>query len=193
MMAGTGMDGEKILLKQNALILKVSGASDTVIAEIEKLNTRIYSVLKKEKDESKAKSKIKKILKSSNEQEHKKDGTPLLTDQELDAKTATIVTPWLRTFIVLDPSKYLMKVHCPVLALDGELDLQVPGKENLDAIEKALILAGNSHYEIVLFPKLNHLFQTATTGSPDEYGKIEETIAPVVLEKISDWIKESLK
>ncbi|HTX89387.1 MAG TPA: hypothetical protein VMC08_10385, partial [Bacteroidales bacterium] len=59
--------------------------------------------------------------------------------------------------------------------------------------ERALIFAGNSHYETVLFPKLNHLFQTATTGSPDEYGKIEETIAPAVLEKISDWILSEIK
>jgi len=35
---------------------------------------------------------------------------------------------------------------------------------------------------------LNHLFQTAKTGAPNEYGMIEETMAPLALKTISDWI-----
>ena len=68
------------------------------------------------------------------------------------------------------------------------LDMQVDSKENLEAIEKAMIFAGNSKYTIDEIPGVNHLFQTATTGSPNEYSKIEETISPVVLDKISTWI-----
>jgi L-rhamnose mutarotase len=64
----------------------------------------------------------------------------------------------------------------------------VPPKENLPAIESALKKAGNKNYKIVEIPKLNHLFQTSETGSPTEYNKINETIAPVALSTISDWI-----
>jgi len=32
------------------------------------------------------------------------------------------------------------------------------------------------------------LFQTANTGSPAEYAKIEETISPKALKVIGDWI-----
>ena len=46
---------------------------------------------------------------------------------------------------------------------------------------------------IVKLPKLNHLFQTSQTGSPAEYSKIEETIAPVALETMSDWILKHTK
>jgi fermentation-respiration switch protein FrsA (DUF1100 family) len=81
---------------------------------------------------------------------------------------------------------------CPLLAVNGSLDLQVPPGENLQAIEKALIFGGNSSYMIEELPGLNHLFQTATTGSPAEYGKIEETIAPVALELMGKWIWKTI-
>jgi len=35
---------------------------------------------------------------------------------------------------------------------------------------------------------LNHLFQTAKTGAPAEYAEIVETMSPVALDRISDWI-----
>jgi fermentation-respiration switch protein FrsA (DUF1100 family) len=89
---------------------------------------------------------------------------------------------------VLDPVNYISKVHCPLLALNGSLDVQVPAKENLAAIEKALIFGGNSNYSIEEIPGGNHLFQDAKTGNVDEYGKIEETMSPVVLDKIANWV-----
>ncbi len=77
-----------------------------------------------------------------------------------------------------------------MLAIIGSKDLQVPPKENLKAIEEALIAGGNNHYLTKELPGLNHIFQTAETGSPDEYAQIEETISPVALELIGDWILE---
>jgi dipeptidyl aminopeptidase/acylaminoacyl peptidase len=81
-----------------------------------------------------------------------------------------------------------MKVRVPVLAINGEKDLQAPVKEDLEAIEQALKDGGNRDYKIVALPGLNHLFQTSKTGAVSEYGTIEETIAPVVLQTIGDWI-----
>ena len=81
----------------------------------------------------------------------------------------------------------LKQVHCPVLALNGSKDLQVPPKEDLAAIKQAL--AGNPDVTTIELPGLNHLFQTATTGAPAEYGEIEETIAPAALDTITTWIK----
>ncbi len=75
-----------------------------------------------------------------------------------------------------------------MLAINGENDLQVASKENLEIIGAALKKSGNKDYTIKSFPKLNHLFQTSETGSPGEYATIEETIAPQVLETIGDWI-----
>ena len=75
-----------------------------------------------------------------------------------------------------------------MLAINGEKDLQVPPSENLSAIEEALLKGGNKDFVIKEFPGLNHFFQTAETGSPDEYARIEETISSEVLKYISDWI-----
>jgi hypothetical protein len=82
----------------------------------------------------------------------------------------------------------LKEVTCPVLAINGERDLQVPAAQNLAAIKKALESAGNTHVTTVELPGLNHLFQTARTGLPAEYEEIEETIAPIALETVASWI-----
>lgn len=95
---------------------------------------------------------------------------------------------WFRTFLKLDPAEYLRKLTCPVLVMNGALDLQVLPSQNLPVITRALEEAGNRDYTIVKLPRLNHLFQTAVNGLPQEYAKIEETFAPVALETISNWI-----
>jgi bisphosphoglycerate-dependent phosphoglycerate mutase len=87
-----------------------------------------------------------------------------------------------------DPSTYWKKVICPVLALDGDKDLQVAANENLPAIEKALRSSGNNSIKTIDLPGLNHLFQHCKTGLPSEYGIIEETFSPEALKIIADWI-----
>jgi fermentation-respiration switch protein FrsA (DUF1100 family) len=95
---------------------------------------------------------------------------------------------WFRYSLSYDPRPTLMKVRVPVLALNGEKDLQVPPREDLEAIDQALKDAGNKDYKIVTLPNLNHLFQTTKTGAPSEYAEIEETIAPIALQTMGDWI-----
>jgi len=40
---------------------------------------------------------------------------------------------------------------------------------------------------------LNHLFQTAETGSAREYGLIEEIFSPKALEVIKNWVIKKTK
>lgn len=87
-----------------------------------------------------------------------------------------------------DPTTFWKKVKCPVLALNGDKDVQVAAKENLPAIEKALKSSGNKSVKTVNLPGLNHLFQHCNTGLPSEYGTIEETFSPEALKIITDWI-----
>jgi fermentation-respiration switch protein FrsA (DUF1100 family) len=98
------------------------------------------------------------------------------------------MTPWFRYFLTLKPQETLQKVKQPVLAINGSLDLQVDAKQNLPAIEKALKDGGNKDVTATELPGLNHLFQTAKTGSPTEYATIEETMSPVALKTMGDWI-----
>jgi dipeptidyl aminopeptidase/acylaminoacyl peptidase len=87
-----------------------------------------------------------------------------------------------------DPSDLWKKVKCPVLALNGEKDVQVAANENLPAIQKALKSGGNKSVKAIKLPGLNHLFQHCKSGLPTEYSEIEETFSPDVLKTISDWI-----
>jgi uncharacterized protein len=108
--------------------------------------------------------------------------------QAAEAQIKQALSPWFRYFLTCDPRQALEKVKCPVLALNGENDMQVPVTENLREIESTLKAAGNKDVTVIRMPRLNHLFQTSEIGSPSEYGKIEETFAPVALKTIGDWI-----
>lgn len=189
LMAGTGLPGSDILTMQSELIAKAAGALDNARAINRKLMEQVFVVVREEKDNEKALTKIKAVW-----DKVKSEAEPVLKAQ-LDAVDATIVpqfrpflSPWMRYFLDYDPRAALKQVACPVLAINGELDLQVPPKEDLAEIEAALKAGGNPDYSIVLLPKLNHLFQTAKTGSPQEYGQIKETMAPLALKTMSDWI-----
>jgi len=96
----------------------------------------------------------------------------------------------LRASLMSDAPAFWRSVRCPVLALNGSLDHQVPAKENLTGIVAALRAGGNHAVAWEELPSLNHLFQTAKTGKEDEYGKIEETMAPAVLEKVAAFVRK---
>ena len=100
---------------------------------------------------------------------------------------------WFREFLAFKPDRYLKQVGCPVLALFGEKDMQVPAQMNYRPMLNALRKSKTKDYTVKILPKLNHLFQTAGTGMPDEYQSIEETIAPKALKTIGDWIIEKTK
>lgn len=101
--------------------------------------------------------------------------------------------PWFRNFITYKPVTDLSKVTCPVLAIGGAKDTQVNAKENLSLINEVLTKSHNKSFKTVEIPSLNHLLQTAQTGSLAEYGQIEETISPVALNLMSSWIKAQAK
>jgi fermentation-respiration switch protein FrsA (DUF1100 family) len=83
-----------------------------------------------------------------------------------------------------------MKVRCPVLALIGSKDCQVPPKENLEGIARELKAGGNKNFTVREISNLNHLFQNCKTGAASEYTRIEETMSPVALETIATWISK---
>jgi dipeptidyl aminopeptidase/acylaminoacyl peptidase len=114
-----------------------------------------------------------------------------LPEEQANAITNQISTPWMIYFLKYNPVPTLEKVKCPVLAIDGEKDLQVP-PENLIAIKTALEKGGNKNVTTKLFPNLNHLFQDCNTGLPSEYSEIEETFSPAALDEITNWIKKQV-
>jgi pimeloyl-ACP methyl ester carboxylesterase len=193
LMAGPGLPGDSILIMQAALISKAEGASQDDVAKAEVVNRKIYDIIKNEPDSIKAHNEITAIFEkyydSLPDSEKAKTG-----DKNTALKMLSrIETPWFKYFIKYDPRPTLEKVKCPVLAIDGSKDLQVPPKEDLAAIKEALTKGGNKNFETIELKGLNHLFQTCTTGAPSEYNKIEETISPIALKTIGDWILKITK
>ncbi len=189
LMAGPGLTGEEVLHQQSALISRVRGSSEEEIIGNENYNKRVYSLIKTEDNEKILAEKLHQLL-LDHVNELSKEEKDRIGDigVYLNAQQQSLLSPWFKYFLTYDPGPALNMVKCPVLALYGGKDLQVPSVENLKATESALIKGGNKDFTVKEFSGLNHLFQTAQTGLPDEYGRIEETISPLVLEFISDWI-----
>ncbi|HNF38337.1 MAG TPA: alpha/beta hydrolase, partial [Chitinophagaceae bacterium] len=101
--------------------------------------------------------------------------------------------PWLKYFIATDPAVFWSQVKCPVLALNGEKDIQVYADENLNAIAAALKKAGNKNFKTKKLKGLNHLFQHCKTCTVQEYGELEETFSPKALKIIGRWLKKNAR
>jgi uncharacterized protein len=108
--------------------------------------------------------------------------------QQAAAQVAAFQEPWLSFFLRHDPAADWRRVTVPVLALFGELDVQVDVDQNLAALRSALSAAGNDDLTVVVFEDANHLFQRAVTGGPDEYVTLEMAFLPGFLGTISDWL-----
>ena len=109
-----------------------------------------------------------------------------LTTEQYRQNISNMQMPWLQWFINYDPSEDIRRSSCPVFALNGDLDCQVISSLNLPAIRR--LLPSSPQNLVKEYPGLNHLFQHCTTGLPDEYGRIEETLSPEVLQDIAQWI-----
>jgi pimeloyl-ACP methyl ester carboxylesterase len=190
MLAGTGVPGEQILYRQAELMSRKAGLAEPLIERNRALQQRVFEILKRERDDAKAQDAIYEAMLQS-----LGAGANLPENQKaaLRAQAANYISPWFRTFITLDPAPYLRKVRCPVLALNGELDLQVDPEQNLPVIERALREGGNKRITIRRLPNLNHLFQKARTGLITEYTEIEETFNPNALEAIRKWLDETVR
>ncbi len=189
LLAGPGLPGDQILLKQEALIAGLAGVPEKTVERDTSFKSKIFNLIKENKNAEQTISGIKKIVSNYYNTLSEKEKTGAGSSDELQKEMLKAFTsPWIEYFIRYNPVPTLEKVKCPVLALDGSKDVQVPPKEDLAAIKAALKKGGNKNFEVRELPGLNHLFQDATTGAPSEYSKIEETFSPAALKIIGDWI-----
>jgi hypothetical protein len=189
LMAAPGVTGEEILYEQGALMSRAAGAKEEAIEKNRKTQAEMFAIVKSEKDAAAAEKLLREVVTrqiAELPEEQRKQVTA--SPAAIEAQIRQVNSPWFRFFLTYDPRPVLRQVKVPVLAINGELDLQVPPKQNLPEIDRALKAAGNRAYQLIELPKLNHLFQTALTGAFAEYEKIEETISPTALNTISDWI-----
>jgi len=174
-MAGSAVPGDELIVAQVMAIGEAAGISHATAAEAGVKQRKVLDIVKREKDETVRRQKLRAELGAA------------MPDAQFETVYQQLSSPWYRYFLTYDPGPALRQVTCPVLAVNGEKDTQVPAGQNLPVIRKALEDGGNQHFEVVELPGLNHLFQNAKTGAVSEYGQIEETMSPMALEKIASW------
>ncbi|MCH7785815.1 MAG: alpha/beta fold hydrolase [Bacteroidetes bacterium] len=192
LLAGPGLPGSDIITMQAELIARVKGETEENIKTGKDFNIKVFKEINTQTDVTELKNTLDNIFSEFYDNLSKEEKEKTGSKKSFLLRSKTLLTPWFRYFLKYDPRPTLEKVKCPVLALNGEKDLQVPPKENLKEIEIALKKGDNKNFKIVELPGLNHLFQTAKTGSPSEYSKITETFSPKALKIILEWINKEI-
>lgn len=190
LLAGPAVTGEEIMVRQAELIGAASGTPLLARALNRTLQQQLFEAVKASDSPDDAEERIRTTLKLPRPKSGDERGAanPLATAME--GQIQMVKTRWFRFFLSYDPRPELEKLRVPVLALNGEKDLQVDPFQNLPVIEVALKVANNDNVRVRKLPGLNHLFQRSETGSPGEYGTIEETMNDAALKEISDWISK---
>ena len=186
LLAAPGVPGDELMRRQNERIYAALGFPADRRERLLGLLDRLFAILKSDAATTAAIPEVEAIVREQMEA----NGVPpsQQQDAQVSAAAAQALAPAMRGFLRHDPRPALTRTHVPVLALNGERDVQVDAQQNLPAIQAALADAGNDDVETHRFPGLNHLFQTAPTGLPSEYGALEETMSPAVLDGIRDWM-----
>ncbi len=189
LMAGIGLRGEELHLLRTRLIGESYGLSDEETTKRIEIYKGIFPVLRQEEDDEATMQKIRDVIADV----AVKLSEAKLSQEEIQAirrssgrEYSNMLNPYFRSFLAFDPRPALMRLKCPVLAFNTEDNLGIPPKQNLDAIEEALKAGGNENYTIKELSGLNLLFQTVQPGVPPS--EIDETISPVVLSLVCDWI-----
>jgi hypothetical protein len=198
-LAGTGVSGAEILLKQQTDPLKGMGLSQAAFNAYYSLTKTKLSII----HDSPGQPDSILLKKVASAYEQWKVALPDSVAAALHTKAvsggqfaqqnAGELQPWLRYFIATEPALFWSKVKCPVLVLNGSKDIQVYPDQNTTAIADALQKGGNKKVTVKIFPGLNHLFQHCINCTVDEYKSLEETFAPEVLEEMQTWMKKQIK
>jgi pimeloyl-ACP methyl ester carboxylesterase len=194
LLAAPGLKGDKLLLLQQEKLLRASMFNEEYIKKIQAINSRAFEIASKSVDSIQLKVELIDFFTKSMSDSLNKLLLPRGMDLEIfiTRQVKEVSSPWMMYFLKYDPVPSLKRVKCPVLALNGDLDLQVP-QVNLSVVKNALNEGGNKRVVTKTLPLHNHLFQECETGLPNEYALLEQTISPTALHEITSWIHSVLK
>lgn len=183
-MAGPGVRGDSILLRQNMVLARLKGMPESEVDSLRQMLCRIYALAESELSDEEVTEQVARLY-------EQQAGSSPLTDarrQEMRRQAAAFASPWMRCFLRFDPRSAISATNCHVLVLNGDRDTQVDATTNLNGICHALRKKPGRRVTVKCYPELNHLFQHCTTGLFTEYGQIRETISPEVLVDIAAWV-----
>jgi uncharacterized protein len=197
-MSGPGVPGTEVLLEQQKLILQSGNVPNNLIQQNLDLQKKINEALINDKDLSSVRKDIQAFAEKDyaalnpNVKKAIKDKKAYI-NSTVDSQLMIFDNPWFRFYAKYDPAEAWKKVKVPLLLLYGDLDLQVPVNQNKPKVEAALNTGGFKNFKTVVFPKANHLYQNAKTGSPGEYSELKKEFVSGFLDTISNWIINTIK
>jgi pimeloyl-ACP methyl ester carboxylesterase len=193
--AGPGVSGAELNPLQIEALLRAQGNGDAAVAAIVAEQKKIMKLVVDDAPDAEVEKAVRAAFAVAQSQvpEVKANRASGEIDKEMLFQLAALKTPWFRSFVKLDARQSWRKVRCPVLALIGSKDTQVPADVNLAEIGKALAAGGNKDVTTTKLAGLNHLLQTASTGLLEEYGTIEETMSPAALTLMTTWLRGRAK
>jgi pimeloyl-ACP methyl ester carboxylesterase len=191
LLAAPGVPMEDLLARQSQDLARAAGAGPEILEQSGVWQKAVFALLKQDLDRATLENRLRTVLQQQvaelTDEQRKTFG---YTDAMMEGQMQMVLTPWFRQLLAYDPRVVLRQVKVPVLALNGEKDLQVASGPNLAGIRESLTAGGNMGVTVRELPGLNHLFQTSRTGAITEYGVIEETFNPAALAAISGWIRQ---
>jgi pimeloyl-ACP methyl ester carboxylesterase len=193
LMSGPGLTGEQVMLAQSELVGRPAGRTDEQIRRNQEIQRKMFAAVRSDTgwDEVAAmiRAEIMAALDGLPEAQRKAIGDPeKFAAAQVNGQLTAVRTPWFKFFLDFDPATVLEKVRCPVLALFGGHDVQVPAGPNRAAMEKAFARGGLKNYRIEVFPRANHLYQDSETGGVGEYATLKKEFVPGFLDLVSTWI-----
>jgi pimeloyl-ACP methyl ester carboxylesterase len=195
LLAGPGIPITQLMALQNEMVLKSAGISQEAINAYLPLYTNLMKTIiavDNAKDATAQSMEIVKAWYNRTDKNLVKTTTNISSETDINKFAAlmaeTLSTKWWKYFASYNPQLALQKIKCPVLAINGSQDIQVPATANLNGIEIALNNAGNKNFTTKKFEGMNHLFQKCTKCTVPEYGELETTMEPEVLVYIHQWM-----
>lgn len=192
LLASAGMPGHELVTEQSQRILGAIGMPAGQIQEAVIATQAAHRIVMNRADEQDVQWELRARIAEAYLAMYPPEQRSQVPDvgEQVAAQVQQLLTPWFRHYLSYNPTQAYLKVHCPVLALGGMLDLQNDAEVNLALIDQALKSGGNEDVTIVTLDRVNHMLQPANTGLPAEYGVIETTIDPRALDAITSWVAE---
>jgi len=187
LLAGPGVPGRQLVPLQLSLLPQPLGMSSEDAETLRRIATEAIEQLLADEDRGKLERTFKRMAEL-----RAAGGDPTPIETVVAAYQEFFAMPWTRFFLAYDPRPALAATTCPVLALNGTLDLQVWHEQNLPEIQRVITEAGGD-VTIKTYQGLNHLFQPAGNGTIAEYAQIETTFDEQVLRDIAIWIRKKVR
>lgn len=174
-LAGPALRGADILALQSKYLIPEGPRKASALAA----NRKLYAMLASDESAESVKKHIGTTLSTERYQ---------LTPEQIDSTYNNLTSPWFSTFLKRDPLSTYCSLSIPSLLLYGAKDLQVPQEENTTALKTCDWSSVDVSVNTV--ENANHLFQSAETGHPREYNKLQESMSQPVLAQITAWLED---